>query len=307
MDTRHLKYFITIAQKGNMTKAADELYVSQSSLSQYLAKLEQELGVPLFERTHSCLVLTPAGKLYVDAAKKIIRIKDNLYQQIKSVHNRSHINLGITSLLGLRMLTKVIPVFKEQYPEATIEITEGNIGTLLTMIKEESIDCAVMAIADKNTLTDSAIRVLGEEEILLAVPDKHPFTKFWNKENVLWKVIFQNMGNDNFLLSKKGSTLRQRIDSIFDEYNFVPKTMFETNSIQTMRAMVAMGIGITFLGSSCREFMGGIRYYSFEPKATRYFIYMERKNWNTHDTEEYLKSLIFSYFENQDVKKMLHK
>lgn len=55
MDTRHLKYFITIAQKGNMTKAADELYVSQSSLSQYLAKLEQELGVPLFERTHSCL------------------------------------------------------------------------------------------------------------------------------------------------------------------------------------------------------------------------------------------------------------
>lgn len=61
MDTRHLKYFITIAQKGNMTKAADELYVSQSSLSQYLAKLEQELGVPLFERTHSCLVLTPAG------------------------------------------------------------------------------------------------------------------------------------------------------------------------------------------------------------------------------------------------------
>lgn len=55
---------------------------------------------------------------------------------------------------------------------------------------------------------------------------------------------------------QKGSTLRQRIDSIFDEYNFVPKTMFETNSIQTMRAMVAMGIGITFLGSSCREFMG---------------------------------------------------
>lgn len=63
MDTRHLKYFITIAQKGNMTKAADELYVSQSSLSQYLAKLEQELGVPLFERTHSCLVFDPCWKV----------------------------------------------------------------------------------------------------------------------------------------------------------------------------------------------------------------------------------------------------
>lgn len=75
MDTRHLQYILTIAQKQNMTKAAEELYISQSSLSQYLAKLEQEIGVPLFERTRSRMLLTPAGELYVKAAQRVLSIE----------------------------------------------------------------------------------------------------------------------------------------------------------------------------------------------------------------------------------------
>ena len=73
MDTRHLTYILAIAQKKNMTKAAEELFVSQSSLSQYLTKLEQEIGTPLFFRTRGELTLTPAGALYVEAAKQVIR------------------------------------------------------------------------------------------------------------------------------------------------------------------------------------------------------------------------------------------
>ena len=80
MDTRHLTYILAIAQKKNMTKAAEELFVSQSSLSQYLTKLEQEIGTPLFFRTRGELTLTPAGALYVEAAKQVIRIKKQLYK-----------------------------------------------------------------------------------------------------------------------------------------------------------------------------------------------------------------------------------
>ena len=73
MDTKYLKYVLTIARKKNMTKAAEELYVSQSSLSQYLSRLEQEIGVPLFIRAKGELLLTPAGELYVEAARKVSR------------------------------------------------------------------------------------------------------------------------------------------------------------------------------------------------------------------------------------------
>lgn len=75
MDTRHLEYVLSIAKWKNMTKAAEELYVSQSSLSQYISKLEQELGTPLFVRAYNQLVLTKAGEMYVRAASEVVSIK----------------------------------------------------------------------------------------------------------------------------------------------------------------------------------------------------------------------------------------
>ena len=97
MDTRHLTYILAIAQKKNMTKAAEELFVSQSSLSQYLTKLEQEIGTPLFFRTRGELTLTPAGALYVEAAKQVIRIKKQLYKDISGLDSRGHVTVGVTS------------------------------------------------------------------------------------------------------------------------------------------------------------------------------------------------------------------
>ena len=98
MDTKYLSYILTIAKKENMTKAAEELFVSQSTLSQYLSKLESELGTPLFYRSKGRLTLTAAGRLYIDAAEKVMSIKDNLYQNIQNLDNRgSSTNISISS------------------------------------------------------------------------------------------------------------------------------------------------------------------------------------------------------------------
>ena len=88
MDTRYLTYILTIAEERNMTRAAKKLYVSQSSLSQYLTRLEQELGTPLFLRTRGELVLTPAGELYAQAAKKVLGIKKQLCKDIAELDAR---------------------------------------------------------------------------------------------------------------------------------------------------------------------------------------------------------------------------
>ena len=78
MDVKYLNYILAIAKHKNMTIAAEELFVSQSSLSQYLSRLEQELGTPLFYRTKTELVPTPAGELYIDSAKKVVAIQKEL-------------------------------------------------------------------------------------------------------------------------------------------------------------------------------------------------------------------------------------
>lgn len=286
MDTRHLQYILTIAQKQNMTKAAEELYISQSSLSQYLAKLEQEIGVPLFERTRNRMLLTPAGELYVEAAQRVLSIEKHLYKNIRSMNNKSHITLGLTSQLCLKMLTAVVPSFKAEFPEATVEITEGNVIDLSRMLQEEAIDCAVMAIHDTSPFSPDQVDILGVEEILLAVPKNHPYCKKNPGDTFPWKDLEEELGEDNFLICKKGSTLREVTDLIFEAIRLDPSTMCETNSIVTTRAMVAMGIGITFIGKSCMEYENKIHYYRLDPPVTRKFALVRRKNWVMHTPEK---------------------
>ena len=91
MDVKYLNYILAIANRHNMTKAAEDLFVSQSSLSQHLSRLEQELNTPLFTRSKNELTLTPAGQLYVDAAKQVVKIQKELYQNIAALSRRGKI------------------------------------------------------------------------------------------------------------------------------------------------------------------------------------------------------------------------
>ena len=106
MDVKYLNYILAIANRHNMTKAAEDLFVSQSSLSQYLSRLEQELGTPLFVRSKNELSLTPAGTLYVEAAQKVIEIQKELYRSIDALSQKGRIRTGVTSKWGLRMLSE---------------------------------------------------------------------------------------------------------------------------------------------------------------------------------------------------------
>ncbi len=305
MDTRHLEYVLSIAKWKNMTKAAEELYVSQSSLSQYISKLEQELGTPLFVRAYNQLVLTKAGEMYVRAASEVVSIKKNLYQNIHALLGKSHISLGITSQLGLKMLTTVIPIIKAQYPQVIIEITEGNASTITKLIQEENIDCAVMAVMGTENFSPSDVTILGEETLLLAVPKNHDFAKKYTKNSISWNAIFGDLKDANFLLSKKGSSIRTIIDYVFTAHDFQPNTMFQTNSILTTRAMVGMGIGVTFIGQSCVSDEDKIKYYRLNPHIVRQIAFVQRKNWVLHDPEQTLKIYIKNYFDQKAIQSLI--
>ena len=217
MDTRYLTYILTIAEEKNMTKAAKKLYVSQSSLSQYLTKLEQEIGTPLFFRTRGELVLTPAGRLYAEAAKKVIRIKRQLYRDMAGLENRGHITIGVTSQFGLQVLTQVIPRFKADYPDYRIEITEQSLPSSTRMLLEESLDLGLLAANSVSPFSPENAQVLCREEVLLAIPASHPYTRK-NPSGIISRKDFGTIFRDeNFLLSRRGSTLRVLTDQPADQ------------------------------------------------------------------------------------------
>ena len=297
MDTRYLSYILTIAQKGNMTKAAEELFVSQSTLSQYLSKLESELGTPLFYRSKGRLSLTPAGQLYIQAAGKVISIKNTLYQNIQNLDNRGHITVGVTSQFGLEMLIEIIPAFKARYPEVTIEISETGLPALTKLLLEESIDCGIMALNVTEPFSPDQITILREEEVLLAIPASHPYCRKNPDKPIKIEEFEENFGDENILLSKKGSTLRYITDEVLEQAGWIPRTVCETNSISATRSMVAMGIGVTFIGESCAKERERVAYYSVTPRQTRLNAFVTRKNWILNQASATFCEDIKNYFQ----------
>ncbi len=296
MDTRYLTYILAIARKKNMTKAAEELFVSQSSLSQYLSKLEQEIGTPLFFRTKGELTLTPAGQLYVDAAQKVIRIKEQLYKDIAALENRGHITIGVTSQFGLRVLTEIIPRFKSVYPDYRVEITEQGLPSITRMLLEENLDLGLMAANSTDPFPEDTVDLLQNEEVLFAIPASHPYAKENPSGRISRKDLMNIFKNENFLLSRKESTLRVLSDSMFASCHFEPSAMCETNSVTATRRMVASGIGVTFIGKTCVSSSDPVAYYSLEPPLFRLNLLVRRKNWMLNPAEEYLCQLIRSCF-----------
>lgn len=296
MDTKYLTYILAIAKKKNMTKAAEELFVSQSSLSQYLSKLETELGTPLFYRSKGSLSLTPAGQLYVNAAQEVLHIKDHLYRSIQNIDNRGHITIGVTSQFGLKMLTELIPPFKARFTDVTIEISETNVPTLTKLILDENIDCGIMAINVIPPFSPNQVDILREEEVYLAIPKIHPYYKKNPGRPVTIQDFSENFSEDNILLSKKGSTLRVLTDQIIESSHIMLSTVCETNSIIATRSMVAMGIGIALIGESCSTEREHIAYYPMDPPLYRLNAFVMRKNWVRNNPENYLREAVLSYF-----------
>lgn len=120
MDLTLLEYIVTIAEERKLSKAAEKLYVTSSALSQCVKKLETDLGVPLFERINGYyLHLTNGGKIYVDAAKKILQIKKEAYMELEDLQHakRGRFVFGCSPKRRLAMFANVYPVFHKAYPK----------------------------------------------------------------------------------------------------------------------------------------------------------------------------------------------
>lgn len=297
MDTRYLTYFLTIARKKNMTKAAEELFVSQSSLSQYLTKLEQEIGTPLFFRARGELILTPAGMLYSEAAKKVIQIKEQLYKDMASLDNKGHITIGCTSQFALLALTEIVPKFKAYYPDWKVEITEQSLPDLTRMLLEENIDLGLMAANTLRPFDAEYTDLLRKEEVLFALPMDHPYTKENPDRPIRQDEFAKRFKDENFLMSRKGSTLRVLADQLFEKYGFEPSAMCETNSIVATQIMVSNGSGVTFLGESCTKEGGPVACYSLEPRLYRLNLLVRRKHWILNEAEQLFCRLIREWFQ----------
>ena len=127
MDVKELTYLTAIAEEGSLSGAGKRLHVSQPTLSVFLSGLERTLGVDLFLREKKRLIPTPAGYIYLDAAKQILAVRDQTYQAIRRVTHKltETITVGASPLRGSIMVAQIFPEFSRRFPDVKVEIKES--------------------------------------------------------------------------------------------------------------------------------------------------------------------------------------
>ena len=246
MTLTELRYIIAVAREKHFGRAAEACFVSQPTLSVSIKKLESELGIVIFERGGSEISLTPIGENIVQQAQRVL----DAANQIKEIADqgrdplRGALRLGVIYTIGPYLLPRIIKSMIDCYPEMPLILQENFTVRLLEMMRTGEIDVAVLAEPFDTTGLDTL--PLYDEDFVVAVPRQHS----WAKKQQIASI---DLKQETMLLLGVGHCFRDQVLEVCPEAaRFaansagIQKT-FEGSSLETIRHMVAEGLGITVL------------------------------------------------------------
>lgn len=229
MNLKQAHYIKTISQCGSITAAAKKLYVSQPSLSQMLRQIEDEIGLPIFDRSVSPFRITYAGEKYLEAADVILAANAQLESQLREIkHEHSgRLRVGISVSRAMQVLPLVLPIFTQQYPHVTLELTETGSASLEDLVRKGEIDLAMAAI--ESTGSNMAYELIEKETIgVLAGKDSHIAKRLISGT----AVTLEDTRDDSFISLQKGHSIRVVQDKLFRRHGFNPNVLLETNALE---------------------------------------------------------------------------
>ena len=248
MELRDFTYLITLAEEGSISKAADRLYMAQSSLSQFLAQTEAELGAQLFTRTSRGIRLTGSGKVFIGRLRNIMAEYQNAKNELwDSEHLKGgHVSFGISSFRGERILPLVLKKFKALYPDVQVDVTEANSYRLETLLLNGRLDIAVIAMPAVRLSGD--VHFLAKDEIMIAAPCGHPLReKAHEREdgNGKW-VSLEDAAAYDFVLSFHDTILGTMARELFRSNKIMAHAVHDNITAEMALAMAKEGIGLAF-------------------------------------------------------------
>ena len=266
MNSKKLKYIIKIAELRSISKAANELFISQPSLSSILSNLEKELGVALVNRSTSPLSLTYAGEKYVQTAKQILNLESNLHKELCDISNfkKGSITIGLPAVRGTHVLPLVLPKFKEKYPDIKVHLVEGDSNYLDECLLSGKVDLVLTSLPTSHKKI--ACELLYEEKIMLACKKGYLEEDYLipSSRNI---ISLKKLPDIDFILTKKNHRIRKLSESLFELFNFVPKVALETENTATAFRLATSGLGVCFVSEMILNTtvpMSGFDLYSIE-------------------------------------------
>lgn len=304
------KYVYEVYKERSFTKAAQNLYISQPSLSARIKKIEEIVGEPLFDRSTTPLQLTEVGKVYIEAAEEITQIEQRVENYINDLAGLKTGNLavGASTLFAAYVVPSLITQFNQKFPDVHIQLIEGNTAELEEMLGSNALDFVI-----DNYHYDSILynkELYCEENILLAVPKHFAI----NEELRMYQLSYKNIKNKNYLNQKypavplgrfadlpfimltQGNDTRTRGDRLCRNVGFKPNIVLEFNQQSTAYMASSTQLGATFISDilvSQLPAFENLVYYKLdgEEAKRKVFFYYKTHKYKTRVMEEFIRMM----------------
>jgi len=240
MDLRQLEYFQMVCRLNNMTRAAERLHVAQPAISVAIQKLESEMGVQLFERSQKQFTLTAEGRIFLERTEDLLhRSQDMLlemseYRQLK----KGAVKLGVPPMIGCYLFPRIFAGFKQLYPTLDLTVVEEGSLAVRSLLEKDELDLGIVITSHATSML--TIQPITTGEILLCLAPSHPFAQQST-------VDFAQLKNEAFILLKEDTYHRQLILQECQKHGFQPNIVLSSSQIETIRGLVAKGVGLSFL------------------------------------------------------------
>ena len=254
MDLKDFQYLIALADEGSVSKAADKLYMSQSSLSQALQQYESELGVKLFLRTSKGIHPTANGEVFIGHLRQIV----SYYKQARSElwdnegMKGGHVRFGISSFRGAQTLPKILMEFSAKYPEVHVDVVEEHSLKLEELLLEGKLDVAVIALPAAKLKNEASL--LTKDEVYLVAPKGHALLKSAHAapDGRRW-VSLKEAAQYPFVLSGHNTILGNISRNLLQKEKVKYTAEHDDISAAMAVSMAKAGIGIAFTYASCLD------------------------------------------------------
>jgi DNA-binding transcriptional LysR family regulator len=251
MELRQLRTIVAVARHRSLTKAADELFLTQPAVSQQIRRLEEELGVDVFHRTSRRVELTPEGRVILSYAERVLDEVEGLHSELEDITGllTGEIRIGGVYPTGPYDLFSMLAEFRAAHPGVAIHMVEDTQDDTLDALRADDLECAFIA-HDPDALGDEFVAsLLWTDELVVALPPGHPLAAEPG-------VGFDQLASEDLIAYRENSAIRRRLERKMADRGLEPRNAFICTEMAAVRALASRGLGVAVMPRSVAEQAG---------------------------------------------------
>jgi LysR family transcriptional regulator, transcription activator of glutamate synthase operon len=251
MEMRQFRYLVALADEGSFTRAAAKVLVAQPALSQQIAKLEAELGLPLVDRTTRRVRMTEAGERLVGHARRVLKQVDVAREDMADLAGvrTGRLVIGASQTVGGFDLSGRLADFHRAHPAVDLAVREGLSVSLAARLRADELDLAFLTVDEGPAIAGLELHVVSTEELVAMLPPAHPLAG-------RRRLHVRDLAGHAVVTFRRGATIRRRLDEAAAAAGFELRVAFESNEVARMRSIAGAGLAIAVLPRTDAELPG---------------------------------------------------